>query len=99
MEPIKNTIKEVLNSWKAQKKAASADDTRLLLKQVFSAKERKHVCFGSFKKGILSIKVDSSPWLYQLTLQKRDLLSRARAVSCEVKDIRFSIGDMTNKDS
>lgn len=76
------------------KKARVGDDPQALLKRALSKKELKHIKFSYFKKGILGVNVDSSAWLYSLTLQKEDLLARLNKGSSTIKDIRFRIGEI-----
>ena len=49
--------------------------------------------FEKFKNGILNVSVDSSTWLYYLSLQKKELLKKMRGLTDKVKDIRFSLGE------
>jgi len=48
------------------------------------------------KKGILVIEVDSSAWLYDLTVKKQFLLGelKKKLEAYNIKDIRFRIGDV-----
>jgi hypothetical protein len=95
MEPIKDTVRTLMKDLKDKRKRPACDSPAGLLKKVFSNKELKHLRFFSFKKGILNIKVDSSAWLYYLNLKKKLLLEKLSEKSKGVKDIRFSIGDIT----
>ena len=72
---------------------APKDALELLLKKVLSKKELGHVKFRYFRKGVLGITVDSSVWLYQLNLQKQQLLTKVHKKSPAVEDMRFFIGE------
>lgn len=93
MEKIKDTILTIMQAWEAQERQAPAQDPSLWLKKILTKKELKHIKVDYFRKGIVGISVDSSPWLYSLTLRKGDLLARLRHYSDNVKDIRLRIGE------
>lgn len=65
-----------------------------LLKKVLTKKELGHIKINYFRKGILSINVDSSVLLYQLSLQKKRILAALGSESVQIKDIRFRIGEI-----
>lgn len=65
-----------------------------LLKKVLTKRELAHIKFNYFKKGVLEIKVDSSGWLYSLTLKKDTLLESLRSLSADIKNIRFRMGSI-----
>jgi predicted nucleic acid-binding Zn ribbon protein len=94
MEPIRDTIKTLLEDWQEQKKGLVSGEPQGLLKKVFSVKELKHLRFVSLKRGALSIRVDSSGWLYQLNLQKEQLLEKIAKEAPEIKSLRFSVGNV-----
>ena len=93
MELIKDTIKNVMQNLEVKKREYSGDNPEALLKKAFSKKERQHIKFNYFRKGTLSIKVDSSVWLYSLSLKKEDLLTRLKGKSGSIKEIRFRLGE------
>jgi len=92
MEAIKDTIKSVMQSWREKK--TSPNNPEALLRKVFTARELKHIKFHYFKKGTLGVQVESSSWLYHLSLKKPDLLAKISKKSAEIKDIRFHIGEI-----
>lgn len=92
MEAIRDTIKNVMQEWKGRK--GSPHNPEALLKKVFTVREMKHIRFHYLRKGTLGIKVESSSWLYHLSLKKQDLLEKMRLRSPEIKDLRFSIGEV-----
>lgn len=97
MEAIKDTVSIIMQALKAGKAASVEVKTEEALKKVLTKKELKHIKLNYFKKGVLGIRVDSSSWLYQLSLEKESLLNGLRKDLAEIKDIRFSMGEI-NKD-
>ena len=94
MEIIKDTVKNVMQAWEGKEKVSRKDNPEVLLKKVLSKKEWGHIKLNYFSKGILSINVDSSTWLYHLGLQKEDLLAKLRKKSEAIQDIRFRLGEI-----
>lgn len=93
MEHIKETVRAVFKGWHDKDKQGPSDEVAVVLKKVLAKKALEHVKLYNFRKGVLSIRVDSSTWLYYLNLQKEDILSKVRKGCAPVKDIRFSLGD------
>ncbi|MCX5692222.1 MAG: DUF721 domain-containing protein [Candidatus Omnitrophica bacterium] len=50
----------------------------------------------AIKKNILTVEVDSSSWLYILSLKKRNILGAMKKTlgDVEIEDIRFRIGEI-----
>lgn len=94
MEAIKSTVMNVMESLAVKKTRDSADNPEGWLKKALTKKQCEHIKVNYFKKGILSINVDSSGWLYSLTLQKEDLLVKLGKFSSAIKDIRFRMGEV-----
>jgi hypothetical protein len=94
MEAIKDTVTSVMQGLQAKKTRTRGDEPGALLKKVLTKKELGHIKFNYFKKGILSLCVDSSSWLYNLNLKKEDLLFELNKKSSAIKDIRFRIGEI-----
>ena len=93
MEQIKDTIKIVFEQLDQQRKGSFIDGQAEILKKVLAKKALKHVKLFNFRKGILNIKVDSSSWLYYLSLQKEDIMQKLRTNGVTVDDVRFSLGE------
>jgi hypothetical protein len=51
-----------------QKKGPLKDDPEALLEKALTKDELAHARLNYFKRGVLNIKVDSSTWLYHLSL-------------------------------
>ena len=94
MEAIRDTIKNLMQAWDAKLGQPPKDNPEVILKKVLAKKEREHVKLNYFKKGILGVSVDSSTWLYYMSLQKEDLLAKLGKKSSAIKDIRFSLGEI-----
>jgi predicted nucleic acid-binding Zn ribbon protein len=56
----------------------------------------KHTRPVSFRKSTLTVNVDGSGWLYELTTKKRQILKKLGSglAGKKVKDIRFRIGEI-----
>jgi len=94
MEAIKDAVYNVMQVLEIKKKKLPANSLEALLKKTLTKKELKHIKFNYFKKGVLNINVDSSSWLYHLSLQKQDLLAKFVQKSDAIKDIRFRLGEI-----
>lgn len=92
MEPIKDTVKNVMGLLEDKKNLGPQINPYDLIAKVLGKKRQRHIRFNYFKKGVLDISVDSSPWLYQLTLDKEELLQKLSSEAKEIKDIHFHVG-------
>jgi len=94
MELLKNTLDEVMRNLSA-KKAVSVDaQPQQWLKKVLTKKELGHIKVKYFSKGILGLSVDSSAWLYVLSLKKEELLDKLKKDNPGLKNINFRIGEI-----
>ncbi len=61
------------------------------------AKAISHTKPVAIKKNILTIEVDSSTWLYFLSLKKKNILESMKKIlgKGKIKDIRFRIGEIS----
>lgn len=94
MEAIKETITSVMQELKEKKAIIGDFKPNELLKKVFSKKELKHIKYNYFKKGILNLNVESSSWLYSVTLRKQEILAKLKKEFRAINDIHFRIGEM-----
>lgn len=98
MEPIKDTVENVIKKWEAKSKGGLRHNPQVLLKRIFTKKELDHVKFNYFKGHTLNINVDSSSWLYHLNLKKDKLLAKLHKDSGNIiNDIRFFVGEISEK--
>jgi len=98
METIRDTITQVMRRLKTKSKKTPDDAVRALLRHSLTKKEKKHAGFGYFNKGTLLLNVDSSAWLYQLSLRKEQLLNKLRRKSNAIKNVVFRIGENNEKE-
>ena len=94
MEKIKDTIELVIQDLLAKKGGLNDEGPEAWLRKVLTKKEMGHIKLQYFRKGILGLSVDSSSWMYSLGLKKEIILNKLRQCSKDVKELRFSIGDL-----
>jgi predicted nucleic acid-binding Zn ribbon protein len=93
-EDIKQILKKVLG--KIERQGTGKKEKILNVWQALIGREASsHSRPVSIKKGVLTIEVDSSPWLYELSLRKTALLKSIKTELAEhkIKLIRFRMGD------
>jgi hypothetical protein len=95
MELLKNTLDEVMRQLGAKKNVFQESGPQQWLKKALTKKELGHIRVKYFSKGILGLSVDSSAWLYVLSLKKEDLLQELKKEHPELKNINFRIGELT----
>ena len=74
--------------------ARASEDAESSFKKSLTKKQREHIKFKYFRKGVVGVNVDSSVWLYSLSLGKEELLNKVSKKNKAVKDIRFRIGSV-----
>lgn len=94
MDAIKNTVMAVMESLLSKKAGEPDGSPQDWLKKTLTKRQLEHIKINYFKKGVLSVNIDSSGWLYSLTLEKEQILARLKKNSSSVKDIRFRIGEV-----
>ncbi|MFH1191713.1 MAG: DciA family protein [Candidatus Omnitrophota bacterium] len=94
MELLKNTLEEVMRQLGAKKSVFLETGPQQWLKKVLTKKELGHIRVKYFHKGILGLSVDSSAWLYILSLKKEELLAALKKENPELKNINFRIGEI-----
>jgi len=94
MQLLKNTVDEVMRGLYTKKAGFSDTDPQQWLKNALTKKELQHIKVKYFSKGILGLSVDSSAWLYILSLKKEDLLNKLKQESPAVKNINLRIGEI-----
>ncbi len=92
MDDIKSTIASVLKNLETRSEQNRVADPARFFNEVFTKKELKHIKPAYFRKGIVAVTVDTSGWMYLLSLRKHEILGKLRALDKEVRDIRFVIG-------
>ncbi len=91
---MKNTIDEVMRSLESKKNDSSGADPREWLKKALTKKELGHIKVKYFNRGVLGLSVDSSAWLYLLSLKKEELLKKLKKESPGLKNINLRIGEL-----
>jgi hypothetical protein len=94
MEVIKDTIASVMHGLKVKRAAPDQDDPQAALKKILTKKEFRHIKISRIWRDILYVHVDSSAMLYQLGLQKQNLVSKLNKDKKIIQDIRFCLGDI-----
>ncbi|PIQ90257.1 MAG: hypothetical protein COV71_05215 [Candidatus Omnitrophica bacterium CG11_big_fil_rev_8_21_14_0_20_41_12] len=93
MELLKNTLDEVMRGISRKKNDPSGEDPQQWLKKVLTKKELQHIKVKYFHKGTLGLNVDSSTWLYALSLKKEALLGELKQGNPKIKNLSLRIGE------
>jgi len=93
---VKYIVGDLLKRWETSsvKKAGAVRDA---FSKAVSEEVKGRARPVSFKKGTIMVIVESSPWLYRLTLEKKNIIekfNRNYTGRSKAKDIRFRIGEM-----
>ena len=94
MEPLKNTLAALMQSLARKKAGCLGAGPEQWLKKALTKKELQHIKVKYFSKGVLGLSVESSAWLYILSLKKEELLKTLQTEAPLVKNINFSIGEI-----
>lgn len=94
MELLKNTLDGLMRQLSAKKTDFCDTGPQQWLKKALTKKELGHIRVKYFSKGILGLSVDSSAWLYILSLKKEELLKELKKDNPELKNINFRIGEV-----
>ena len=93
---VEDVLKDVLKKWRAGKL-----EKGLAVKgawaEALGEKEKEHAHPVNFRKGVITVIVDNSSWLYRLTVEKRGILEKFNKVysgRMKAKDIRFRVGSV-----
>ena len=94
MEHLKTTLDALIQGLADKKACLPAGGPQQWLKKTLTKKELRHIKVKYFSKGTLGLSVDSSSWLYILSLKKEELLDKLKEESPELKNINFRIGEI-----
>jgi predicted nucleic acid-binding Zn ribbon protein len=89
-----NVADSLIRKWKSRK-AERGQAIKTAWAEATSEEEKKHAQVVNYRNGILTVIVENSPWLYKLTLEKRELLKKFNSRYTgrkKAQDIRFRIG-------
>lgn len=95
MELLKKTLDEVMRGICLKKNDPSGEDPQQWLKKTLTKKEMQHIKVKYFNKGVLGLSVDSSAWLYVLSLKKEELLGKLKKENSKIKNISLRIGEIS----
>lgn len=91
---LKDTLDEVMRGLYVKKNDSSGAGPQQWLKKALTKKELGHIKVKYFSKGTLGLNVDSSAWLYVLSLKKEELLGKLKKENPGLKNISFRIGEI-----
>jgi hypothetical protein len=93
MEHLKNILDVVMKGIDVKKNASCEAGPQQWLKKTLTKKELEHIKVKYFSKGVLGLSVDSSSWLYILSLKKEELLESLKKENSAIKNISLRIGE------
>ena len=93
--PLKGILKKVVDNLAAQK-GVTEEEIKSIWCEAAGEAAAKHSQPVSLKGAIITVNVDGSSWLYQLTTKKKEIARRLKEHlgDKKIKDIRFRIGDI-----
>jgi predicted nucleic acid-binding Zn ribbon protein len=93
--PIGRLVKDALKKLGGAK-PFTAQDARAVWAKAAGKKAARHSQPVSFRRSRLVVNVDSSAWLYELTLKKRGIIKKldGKFGTKKVKEIRFRVGEV-----
>jgi len=92
--PIGDITKSVIQSL-SEGGHAKGEQVKALWAEAVGERFTKHAQPRSFKKNKLVVAVDSSSWLYELTLRKKKILDKLKEdLGDEIKELQFRIGEL-----
>ena len=94
-KPLEGLLKNIVSGIGGRGRLNEEDITKIWEK-VVGEKASGHTLPVSFKRAGLVVNVDCSAWLYELTLEKQDILKKLEEYlkGKKIKDIRFRIGEI-----
>lgn len=94
-KPLEGVLKDIIGSLGGKGKFTQ-EDLQAAWEAVVGAKAAKHSRPRSLKGSRVIINVDDSSWLYELSIQKKEILKKlaSELKSKRMKDITFRIGEL-----
>ena len=88
-------LKKALKNLRAKSRLTQEEMARVWQDAV-GKKAASHTRTVSIRRAGLSVNVDDSGWLYELTIQKKEILKKleGKLAGKKLKDIRFRIGEI-----
>ena len=92
---IESILKDVIRNLSG-KGRVSEEEINRAWEESAGQRAARHTKPVSIKKAVLTINVDDSGWLYELTIKKKDLLKKleSRIRGKQLKSLRFRIGEI-----
>ena len=93
-KPLEDIVKNIISGMGGRTRLGEEEILKAW-KEAAGVRASRHSRPKSFKGAILIVNVDSSGWLYELTVGKKEILKRLgeRLKGKAIKDIRFRIGE------
>jgi len=92
---IEDILKDVIKNI-GPKGRLTEEEVALLWGEAAGEKASRHSRPVAFIKAVLTVNVDGSSWLYELTTRKREIIKKleSKFAGKKVKEIRFRIGEI-----
>ena len=96
LDPIKDVVDGIVKGWKRESTSFTQDEILKVWEKAAGKRLAGHSRPVSFKTKRLIVNVDSSPWLYELTLQRPKILTRLKKSFKKkpVTELQFRIGEI-----
>ncbi len=91
MDSIKDIIPQVLEKI-SHKKPQEQIEIQRIWQNLVDKKAIGHTAISGLKDGRLTVSVDSSAWLFQMSVMKRRLLKGLQELEPSIQQISFRIG-------
>lgn len=94
-KPLEGLLKDIVGAL-GSKGIFTQEDMAAAWESAVGKKAAKHSKVRSLQGSRLIVSVDGSGWLYELTVQKKDILKKlsSEIKGRKLKDITFRIGDL-----
>ncbi len=98
MRTIDSIVKKVIKNLSG-KGRVSWEEVSGAWESAAGSKAAGHTRPVAIRKGVLTVNVDGSGWLYELTIKKKELLKKldGKIRGKTIKGIRFRIGEVSEK--
>lgn len=95
---IENIVKDVIKNLSGTERVSEEEVVGAWVGAV-GEKAGKHTKPVSIKKGVMTVNVDGSGWLYEVTIRKKELLEKleGKIKGKQIKVLRFRIGEIKEK--
>ena len=91
MDKIKDIVHDVIKKI-SSKKPEEQIQLQEIWKRIVGEGGQRHAAIHGFHDGILTIHVDSSIWLFQMSMKKKKFLKEIQKTNPDIKQIIFKIG-------